>query len=155
MRAVEECVKLVDELDDHMNSFYTRVAPGGCKARDPEAQRDSGMLHSWNPLERRGLRPRQTQVRPGPCGERKRSVFRETPIPRFAVGARILWRTRVAGAKGGPTGLQGGQPTYMSRIQDTACMEPMASEIRSRSRLSTPTEGCLGANEVPDVLVTM
>ena len=72
MRAVEECVKLVDELDDHMNSFYTRVAPGSCKARDPEAQRDSGMLHSWNPLERRGLRPRQTQVRPGPCGERKR-----------------------------------------------------------------------------------
>jgi hypothetical protein len=75
------------------------------------------------------------------------SVFRETQIPRFAVGARILWRTRVAGAKGGPTGLQGGQPTYMRRIQDTACMEPMASEIRSRSRLSTPTEGCLGANE--------
>ena len=155
MRAVEECVKLVDELDDHMNSFYTRVAPGGCKARDPEAQRDSEMLHSWNPLERRGLRPRQTQVRPGPCGERKRLRLSRDSDAQIRCRCPNTVAYTGSGSKGRSNRATRRPINLYESIQDTACMEPMASEIRSRSRLSTPTEGCLGANEVPDVLVTM
>lgn len=93
-----------------MKSVEERVIklPGGCGVRDPGSRRDSGPLQSRDHLKDVSFDRVRHNLDLGHAVTKNGSVIRETLSPRFAVGSRRPWPARVAGAKGGLTGLQGG-----------------------------------------------